>query len=129
MKIRSPNSYRGLRSRRTTNEASGLDHIRGDYAISLRRNYLDLDYTMTLYNMKSTPDGYRMVKFDDYLNVEAVYEILYRRGRFYCDCPQGQKSHTCKHRELITTFTGHRAVNSGKFYCLETANWEPKVDF
>jgi hypothetical protein len=83
---------------------------------------------MTLYNLKSTPDGYRMVKFDSYLNVEAVYEILYRRGRFYCDCPQGAKSSTCKHRDMISMFTGHKAVNSGKFYCQETGAWEPKVN-
>jgi hypothetical protein len=68
-----------------------------------------------------------MVKFDQYLNVEAVYEIQYRRGRFYCDCPQGSKSHTCKHREMVPMFANHKAVNSGRFYCQETGDWEPRV--
>jgi hypothetical protein len=77
--------------------------------------------------MKSTPDGYRMVKFDDLLNVEAVYNILYRRKRFYCDCPQGMKASTCRHRDMINTFCRHKAVNSGKFYCLEEDRWDPPV--
>jgi len=83
---------------------------------------------MSLYNLKSTPDGYRMVKFDDYLNVESVYNILYRRGRFYCDCPQGGKSPSCRHRDMVPVFTSHRAVDTGKFYCFETAEWLPKVE-
>ena len=80
---------------------------------------------MILYNLRSTPSGYRMVKFDEWLNIESIYNIQYNRGRHYCDCPQGSKSSTCKHRDLIVTFTGHRAVDSGKFYCLETQEWFP----
>jgi len=79
------------------------------------------------YNLKNTPDGYRMVKFDRYLNIEAIYQITYRRGRHYCDCPQGQKSSTCKHRDMIPVFAQHKAIDSGKFYCAETKTWEPRI--
>jgi len=83
----------------------------------------------SLYNLKSTPDGYRMVKFDQYLNVEKIYNILYRRGRFYCDCPQGVKGPACRHRDMVPVFTSHKAVNTGKFYCYETEEWLPKVEY
>jgi hypothetical protein len=79
------------------------------------------------YNLKSTPDGYRMVKFDELLWVEAVYHIQYKRGRFYCDCPQGQKASTCRHRDMVRVFNEHRAVNSGKFYCYEYQTWHPAI--
>lgn len=79
------------------------------------------------YNLKSTLDGYRMVKFDYLFNVEAVYNILYRRGRFYCDCPQGGKAPTCRHRDMVPIFNQHKAVNSGKFYCYEDKTWIPAI--
>ena len=77
--------------------------------------------------MRHTPDGYRMVKWDQYLNIEGIYNITYRRGRHYCDCPQGQKSHTCKHREMIPMFARTKNIDSGRFYCQETGDWEPRV--
>lgn len=76
-----------------------------------------------LYNLKTMPGGYRMVKFDKHLEIEAVYEIQHRRGRFYCECPQGAKSSTCKHREMIPIFARKRAVNTGRFYCHDTGEW------
>jgi hypothetical protein len=68
-----------------------------------------------------------MVKFDNWLNVEAIYTIQHRRGRFYCDCPHGGKNPTCKHRDMIAIFCQHKAVNSGRFYCHETGAWKAKV--
>ena len=82
----------------------------------------------SVYNLKKTPDGYRMVKFDEWLNVEAVYEIQYRRGRFYCDCPQGQKAPTCKHRDMIPVFCSKKAVDKGKFYCADTGEWDGSIE-
>ena len=79
------------------------------------------------YNCISTPDGYRMAKFDDWWFVDQVYNITYRRGRFYCDCPQGSKAPTCRHRVMVHIFCRHRAVNSGKFYCFETQEWFPSM--
>jgi hypothetical protein len=78
---------------------------------------------MALYNLKSTPDGYRMVKFDNGLDVVSIYNIQHIRGRFYCDCPAGGKSSTCRHREMISEFTRHKAVNSSRFYDFENKAW------
>jgi len=83
---------------------------------------------MSVYNLKRLPNGYRMVKFDDYLNVESVYTILHRRGHLYCDCPQGMKSSTCRHRDMIPVFKAKRAIDTGEFYCYETQTWEPRVE-
>jgi len=82
---------------------------------------------MELYNCISTPDGYRMCKFDNLLNVERVYFINYRRGKFYCPCEQGRKNPNCRHREMIPVFCSARAVNTGKFYCYEDESWHPPV--
>jgi hypothetical protein len=81
---------------------------------------------MVLYNLKSTPDGYRMVKFDDLLNVEAIYNIRYYRKRFYCDCPASNKPN-CRHRDMVREFTTHRAVDTGKFFCYDTGDWYPAI--
>jgi hypothetical protein len=80
------------------------------------------------YNMIKTPDGYRMVKFDDWWFVNQVYNITYRRGRFYCDCPQGGRAPTCRHRDMVPIFCQHKAVNSGKFYCYDTGEWFPAIE-
>jgi hypothetical protein len=80
------------------------------------------------YNLKSTPDGYRMVKFDDLWFVESVYNIQYHRGRFYCDCPQGSKAPTCRHRDMVPTFCRHKAVDTGKFFCYDEDQWYPAID-
>ncbi|HEY1249105.1 MAG TPA: hypothetical protein VGE97_08970 [Nitrososphaera sp.] len=82
---------------------------------------------MDLYNCISTPDGYRIVKFNDLMWVESVYYITYKRGRFYCPCEQGRKNPNCRHRDMIPIFNTHKAVNSGKFYCYEEDKWFPPV--
>lgn len=79
------------------------------------------------YNVKRMPDGYRMVKFDNLYNVEAVYNIRFSRGRFYCDCPASNNA-SCKHRDMIPVFIDYKAVDSGKFLCYETGEWHPAIE-
>lgn len=79
------------------------------------------------YNLIKTPDGYRMVKFDDLWNVDSVYNISYRRGHFFCDCMAGNKP-DCRHRQMVPIFCTHKAVNSGKFYCYDTKEWLPAIE-
>jgi hypothetical protein len=74
------------------------------------------------YNLRRMPDGYRMVKFDDLYNVEAVYNIRFYRGRFYCDCPASNRP-DCKHRQMIPIFSTHRATDTGRFFCYDTGEW------
>ena len=56
---------------------------------------------MTLYNAKSTPDGVRITKFTDDLDVESSYTV----SRSTCDCPAGHRD-TCRHRQMFPSFTG-----------------------
>jgi hypothetical protein len=79
------------------------------------------------YTLRKIPDGYRIAKFDQFFDVEAVHEMHYFRGKFSCDCPQGGKSHTCRHREMIPIFNRHKAVDTGKFYHYENNEWFPAV--
>ena len=79
------------------------------------------------YNLKRTPEGYRMVKFDSLYNVEAVYYIRSSRGKFYCDCP-AYKHETCKHRSMIPLFIENNGVDTGKFLCFDTGEWFPPVE-
>jgi hypothetical protein len=78
--------------------------------------------TESVYNLKRTPGGYRMVKFDFLLNVQEVYNIRYSRGRLHCECFAANKP-TCRHRDMIPLFVTKRAVDSLKFYCYETQQW------
>lgn len=66
-----------------------------------------------------------MVKFDTLFNIESVYNIAYRRGKFYCECEQARKAPTCRHRTMIPIFNQHKAVDSGKFYDYDTGEWHP----
>jgi len=75
------------------------------------------------YNLKNTPDGYRMAKFDFLFNVDAVYEIQHRRGRLYCDCEQGRKSPTCRHRTMVSIFCSRGVVDHYAFYNYDTGEW------
>ena len=78
---------------------------------------------MTIYNMKSNGiDSYRLVKFDNSLNVEAVYNLMFYRGRWRCDCPASNRS-TCKHREMAPKFIIARKVNKDYFYDYEKGEW------
>ncbi len=79
---------------------------------------------MSLYNMKKlSPDveAYRMVKFDDHLNVEKVYELNFKR-KWHCNCEAYQRP-TCRHREMAPLFIKARKVNSEFFYCYEKEEW------
>ena len=79
------------------------------------------------YNLKRMPNGYRMVKFDNLFNVEAVYNVRFSRGHFYCDCP-ASKHTSCKHREMVHVFLDHKRVDSGWFLRYDTGEWHRPVE-
>jgi hypothetical protein len=81
---------------------------------------------MTIYSVKSTPQGYRMVKFDADLNVEAVYEMRQTRRTVHCPCFRGNGA-SCRHREMLQLFLAQKAVNTGKFYDYDGKRWLPAV--
>lgn len=79
-----------------------------------------------LYSVRSTPRGYRMVKFDSLLNVQAVYEMRRYGLRVGCACFQANKD-TCRHRAMVALFVEKKAVDSGRFYDYEQGKWLPAV--
>lgn len=64
-----------------------------------------------------------MVKFSDDLDVETIYEIELRRGRYHCQCFQGNKE-TCRHREMLAIFIDQKQVDTGLLYDYDTGLWE-----
>lgn len=74
------------------------------------------------YGLRTTPQGYRICKFDDLLNVLTVYELTQRRGWISCPCFQGGKS-TCRHREMVSIFMQCNRIDKGWFYEYNTGQW------
>jgi hypothetical protein len=56
---------------------------------------------MTLYNLKSALDDYRITKFTPDLDVESSYLIgTGINGQIECECPAGTRP-TCRHRQML----------------------------
>ena len=81
---------------------------------------------LSYYNLRKTSSGHRMVKFDDLLNVEAIYNIAFVHGHHNCECFAANRA-SCRHRDMIPAFYAHKAVDNGKFYCYETGEWLPAI--
>lgn len=81
---------------------------------------------MALYSMRQIGRAYRMVKWDDLFNVEAIYTLMPRGNHFACECFQA-KRYTCKHREMLPVFLEAEAVNTGRFYDYEERRWHAAI--
>jgi hypothetical protein len=56
---------------------------------------------MTLYNLKSALDDFRITKFDRDLNPESSYLLgPDDRGTIQCECPAGVRP-SCRHRQML----------------------------
>ena len=57
---------------------------------------------MTLYNLRTALDGYRITKWDSDMNPESSYLIggADHTDRVECECPAGSRS-TCRHRQML----------------------------
>lgn len=77
-----------------------------------------------LYGFRTIPKGYRIVKFDEWLEVqpESIYELTVRRGWVHCPCHQGNKE-TCRHREMLKLFIQMNRVDKGWFYEYSASKW------
>lgn len=73
---------------------------------------------MSLYNIKSSDDAYRITKFDNDLNVESSYIVTHDE----CDCPAGRRP-TCRHRQMLPTMLHNDAHNNGLFYDFDNRQW------
>src|SRR5262249_6103834 len=80
---------------------------------------------MSRYNLRSVSQShFQMAKFDDDLNVEAVYNLIAKGPGFSCDCPASArvvKYKPCKHQRMIGLMMG--AVNTERFYDPDTRTW------
>ena len=70
---------------------------------------------MTLYNLKTDGDEYRITKFDNQLNVESSYLLSLSE----CECPAGSRP-TCRHRQMLPEMLAYDMANTGMFYDFET---------
>lgn len=73
-----------------------------------------------LYTVWTVAGGYRVVKFDFLLNVQAVYYI---KGAS-CECFQ---AYGCRHRKIVNIFAVTNRTNKGYFYCYDEDTWELPV--
>lgn len=55
---------------------------------------------MTLYNLRTALDDYRITKFTKDLDVESSYIMVGDSGHWTCECPAGTRS-TCRHRQML----------------------------
>lgn len=81
---------------------------------------------MELYSMRSTHNGYRMVKFNEDLNVLATYDMPTFAGRLGCSCFQSSKP-TCRHRQMAQIFLTFGRVDTGWFLNYEDLEWQPPL--
>jgi hypothetical protein len=74
---------------------------------------------MTLYNLKSALDDFRITKFTKDLDVESSYLIgPDEHGTVNCECPAGTRP-TCRHRQMLPTLLAHHMVDSELFWDFE----------
>jgi len=80
------------------------------------------------YLVRSTVDGYQILKCDEDFNFVRSYAVLKRRGGYFCDCPYGsapthRRSDECRHVKMIKLFEEAKAIDKGIFYCYDTQKW------
>ncbi len=79
---------------------------------------------MSLYNLRSTPHGYQITKFDSDFNVESSYTLSHDFKT--CDCPAGQRPF-CRHRKMGPLLKPN--VDTEMFYDYDNNRWhEVKFD-
>lgn len=69
---------------------------------------------MTLYNLRTDGDNYRITKFTNDLDVESSYLTSHNE----CACPAGHRP-TCRHRQMLPTMLAANLCDSGGFYDFE----------
>lgn len=82
-----------------------------------------------LYTVRKHGSFYVVTKFDELLNVEAVYTLYrVRSGRLHCPCFQYERGGgMCRHREIISIFVKMLKVNKGWFYDYDNCTWEEPI--
>ncbi len=81
---------------------------------------------MSLYTCRRTDGGFRVVKFDEDVNVLAIYDLELTRSWMNCSCPASGKW-TCRHREMIALFQSAGAVDRGQFLDYDSNRWRRPI--
>ena len=79
---------------------------------------------MSLYNAKSTPEGLKITKFTDDLDVEETNGApsSYITSRDVCECPAGHRD-TCRHRQMVPEFKAHDRIDTPWFLDWDNHIW------
>jgi len=70
---------------------------------------------MTLYNLKTDGDNYRITKFTSDLDVESSYLTSLTE----CECPAGHRP-TCRHRQMLPHMLSEDMLDAPKFMDFDT---------
>lgn len=70
---------------------------------------------MTLYNLKTDGDNYRITKFTSDLDVESSYLTSLTE----CECPAGHRP-TCRHRQMLPHMLANEMLDAPKFMDFDT---------
>lgn len=70
---------------------------------------------MTLYNLKTDGDNYRITKFTSDLDVESSYLTSLTE----CECPAGHRP-TCRHRQMLPHMLSNDMLDAPKFMDFDT---------
>ena len=82
-----------------------------------------------LYNLKSTPTGFAIAKFNENLEVEAAYTLepfAPGASTYTCSCPAGPRP-SCRHRNMLPRMLPK--ADTAQFYCYETQLWMTPIPF
>lgn len=73
-----------------------------------------------IYNLRTSPSGFTVTKFNDDFNVESCYEMTISDGQLRCGCPAGARP-TCRHRQMFAQL--RTRVDSAWFLDFDTREW------
>ncbi len=84
-----------------------------------------------MYNLRLvSPGHFQMAKFDEALNVLAVYDLTSKGTSYSCNCPASArvvKYKPCRHQRMMPFMMG--AVNTQRFYIPDSGSWiEPIIE-
>lgn len=80
-----------------------------------------------LYQIRTEGNRYRVVKFNSWWNVIAIYYVFRSNHRYHCDCPRNAII-SCRHRRMVLIFKRDNKIDTGWFYDYTTGIWEKPVN-
>lgn len=83
---------------------------------------------MSFYSCRTIDYGYRVAKFDELYNVEAVYDLAEKDGIVTCTCFQARKP-SCRHREMVEQFIFSGKIDQGWFWDWDNSRWLEPIRF